>query len=83
MNVTVMARIREGNRYPFADPAWQGGKLKPRAVIVKDATGNKIEVTCDDVTYYLRYTRHGKQVTEPTGKNPKDVRTFREGIRAT
>ena len=83
MKVTVMARIREGNKYPFVDPMWKGNKLKPGAVIVKDATGKKIEVKRDDVTYYLRYTRHGKQVTEPAGKNPKDVLTFRERILAT
>src|SRR5271169_2737563 len=83
MKVTVIARIREGNRYPFVDSVWQGKKLKPGAVMVKDATGKKIEVKRDDVSYYLRYTRHGKQVTEPAGKNPKDVLTFRERIIAT
>jgi Phage integrase family len=82
MKVTVMARVREGNKYPFVDPVWQGNKLKPGAVIVKDATGKKIEVKRDDVSYYLRYTRHGKQVTEPAGKSPKDVLTFRERILA-
>ncbi len=50
MKVTVMARIREGNKYPFVDPGWQGNKLKPGAVIVKDATGKKIEVKRDDVS---------------------------------
>jgi hypothetical protein len=83
VKVTVMARIREGSKYPYVDPVWQGKRLKPHAVILKDAEGKPAEVKRDDVSYYLRYTRHGKQVTEPAGKNPKDVLTFRERVLAT
>ncbi len=29
MKVTVMARIREGKKYPFVQPVWLGTRLSP------------------------------------------------------
>jgi hypothetical protein len=49
MNVTVIARIRDGKKYPFVEPVWLDTRLKPGAVILKDAEGKRVEVKRGDV----------------------------------
>jgi hypothetical protein len=49
MKVTVIARIRDGKKYPFVQPVWLDTRLKPGAVTLKDAEGKRVEVKRDDV----------------------------------
>jgi hypothetical protein len=42
MKVKVIARIRDGKKYPFVEPVWLDTRLKPGAVILKDAEGNEL-----------------------------------------
>lgn len=78
MKVTVMARIRQDGKQPFVKPVWQGTRLKAGVVIL-----NGVETKRDDVSYYLRYTRGGKQITEPAHSDVNDVLTFQKRVLAT
>jgi integrase len=68
--VTLYLRIHEG--YAFVKPVWEGKRLKPLWGLLKD-----VPTHCPDALgYYLRYTKDGKQITKPIGKDATDAVTF-------
>jgi hypothetical protein len=61
--VTLYLRIRDG--YAFIKPMWQGKRLRPLWGVLKG-----VPIYCPDALgYYLRYTKDGKQITKPIGKD--------------
>ena len=76
--ITVIARTRLGGEQPYGGLLWDGEKIRPNVLVIKG-----VEVPTYDITYYLRYTRQGKQKVENVGKVLADIYQRRRVIEAT
>jgi integrase len=71
--VTILMRIKDGEKYPYVKPVWAGNRLKQGWALVAGVPTER-----KDGTYYLRYTENGKRRMEPCeSQNVTDVLSFK------